>query len=1541
MKKRYIFNNSDPGFTKVKNNKNKWRDKKIIFTKHLCPILLSKNRFEKLNVSFNDEIDVRFITKDPKKPIYKNIKTKSRDLIPNIKICKGTQTPTNNVSPIESINKFESNENSTDKMNLPNPKSALPFVKVKLGLANQKLKPCFILADTGATHSILNFETFVKIPQYKSLILPEKAQATIITASNEEVKSIHKARVPFTFKDQLGHQHTIHHIVLVVKNLNHCGYIGNDILSNDSIIKGFFPTYFNLIEPKRRMKVIKIPISQINSSKTISLSAVSDTYLAPHSCQTINVQPISEVPYSIQLVIDEPECQNDLEKPDFSIIPSVQSKQDDDIYTIFINNNSNKYLHISPNTTLAEMTPQKESLNFLQVQSFSDLAQESHESDQSLKMFEVIPCRRHSRIDKIVQYPRLNSLQTTKSNETCSTENNHELSRIETLKNYTEKQLRKDENLTENEKKELLKKLDKDGFFAFPPTSLMEKHTNIFTEIKENSPELTEDQIINKIEIDHIDKQFHSQIKEMLHSNFEIFSKSEFDVKTCPLIELDVELKDEMKNVCLNCRYIPIPMGVRESAQKAIEDMVKADIITPIDKASPIISNILITKKKSGKPRFCLDLRLINHATKKLPCVVTPLQEVFQNFSRNRHHSTLDISNSFFSIPIKENKIPLFSFFDTKRRRYAFKKAPMGYKNSPYFLSAALNKTLQDFANVAIYLDDIVLSTNGTISEHITMVGEILEKLQKANFKIKAEKVQLLKPNLEVLGFCFDGQKFKIPTAKAQAFKEFPVPNTQKKLKSFICAASYFRRLIPRFADKTFTMQGLLKTDHRKFSFTKEALDDFYKLREELSNSAGFYPADPTRTLYMSSDASKNCSSFLLWDKSDTGEERYIAASSRLFTVAERNYSTFKKELVSVLAGLSAFDNILRFSKNLILYVDARSILFLRAAKSSSPMLMRFALAMSCYDLTVVHVPGKEHILPDILSRSLQPQTEADIDPMSELEAKTLLEQLTIPNGFEINKDLLKKYLLDDGLPSLSKKKQKKIKTKAQISDKTFKPELKAERKIKMPQCTPIHPFYRNQLRDLNREKPDFSTKNSLLNAITISDGENTNLDNFKLNSKIITDGQITIDLFRESQKSDEFCKSISIKDALPKEFLMRKGILIKIVNSVEKLVLPKAIFNILVNNLHFSTDGRHSSQTNMLEQIKETYFFPNLAKSLKEITDGCVLCFTMKTSNQKQQKFGKKKYAKTPRQEYCFDIAGGFPNSFGYKYIFIFVDTFSMYCILVPAKNRESQTIKKAFRDSIITPFMKPKRLYGDNEKSLFSKEMSDYCKENDISLSSCAPHSPWSNGLAEKTVHLAKDTLRLYTAQLPNASWSQLLANATNALNKRQLKTGFTPEKLFFGQVLNEDTLFSINTQCRDDKEYINKLSKEIEENKISHIHKRAKNSFCSRSNLNKTRKEHIFKKGQIVTLRDFSIAQIEGGALKQKYLGPFEILEIDQTRHACKLQNINNGYIRRAHLTHLRQFNPSLTANEFTKIPAQNEAKTILKGNQHSYNLRNKRS
>ena len=61
--------------------------------------------------------------------------------------------------------------------------------------------------------------------------------------------------------------------------------------------------------------------------------------------------------------------------------------------------------------------------------------------------------------------------------------------------------------------------------------------------------------------------------------------------------------------------------------------------------------------------------------------------------------------------------------------------------------------------------------------------------------------------------------------------------------------------------------------------------------------------------------------------------------------------------------------------------------------------------------------------------------------------------------------------------------------------------------------------------------------------------------------------------------------------------------------------------------------------------------------------------------------------------------------------------------------------------------------------------------------------------------------------------------------------------------------------------------KKSKELTADKETHMNKRNKNSRISKNFLNKSRNTYEFEQGQTVTLTDFSIAQIEGGALKRK--------------------------------------------------------------------------
>ena len=1451
---------------------------------------------------------------------------------------------TNKVS-INSLADDRRGDAESTQIQIPNPKGVLPFVPTMLGPKDSKTKvDAFMLADSGSTHCILDLNAFKKMTNYEQYIVSHSSTASIVTASKTTVQVAYRAKIPVTFKDARGHLHTVSHMFFIVSGLAHTGYLGSDFLLNTSITRGFYSGYINLVEPIRKLKVVQIPISKMNSNKAIQLFSIVHNIIPPNSCKVIQAYTPEDVPYSLQLLIEEgPDREED---GSFEIIPSLQKKDEDDLYSVVIRNDSDDYYQIDANSRVAQVTPQNGSVNFMQIATLADFVHsDDQQTDQHLKdtMIAMEPCLEHSKDRNLISYPRLNSLRLYRPGERPTDTSEHEIDRLDMVKRFARKRLEDEEDLSQKEKDELISKLESDGYFSYSPSSLMHKHNNV-AEIAEGSKErLTEEEIIAKVDLSHIDSSYHEQILQIIEREIEVFATHEFDLKICPLVTADVELTEEARNSCLNCRFTPIPFALREEVDRAIADMVQAGILCEVDQASPIISNLLVTKKKSGKLRFCLDLRLINHATKKIPCTVTPLMDVFQNFARKQFHSSIDVSNSFFSIPINPKKVPLFSFFDSKRKRYAWRVTPQGWKNSPQFLSQALNTALKDIADASVYCDDIFLSTAGTMEDHINAFGDVLHHLRINNFKIKPEKVQLLKPTIDVLGHCFDGQKFSIPKAKAQGFLEYPKPSTQKKLKGFIAACSFFRRMIPRFSEKTLPMHELIRGDHRKFAWTPTADEAFFNMRKEMASATGFYPADPKRRLYLASDASNYCCSFIIWDLDDDGNQRFIASSSRLFSQTERNYSTFKKEVVSVLAGLSSFDSILRFAEDLMLLVDARSILFLRAAKASSPILTRFALAISCYNLEIRHIKGSEHVLPDVLSRSIEPSTDDNITPMTEKEAEELLTQLTLPNGYNIDRETLKKYLTDDGLPSLRSPKKKAVQTTAKIDSTTFKPAIKRERKIKMPKTTAIHPFYKQQRRELQEQQPDFSTADSLLNTIQIvePDTHREILEkSLQLNGKILSDGLITLELFKECQQSDVFCSDITGKTPIPRGFSVQRGILIKNHQNIDKLVLPESLLPVLINNLHFSMDGRHSSHTNMTDRISETYYLPNLANKLKQVTASCVLCCTQKPAHGKPHSFGKKAYSSSARSEWLFDIACGFNTINGYKYILLFVDSLSMYTIMVPSKTRDSTSILRAIRDHIVVPFMKPQRIYGDNEPALFSREVQTFCTDNHIALTSASPHSPFSNGVPEKTVQLTKDFLRIFTKQT-GESWLKLLPDCATSLNSRRLSTGYTPEKLFFGTSLKEDPLMAKNTICTSEEEFFKTLQRDLFHSINQHITRRTQNAAASRKHANKGRERKTYRLGQLVALKNFALAQIEGGALQSKFTGPYRIKEIDLKEQRCLLESVKDNHTRTAHIMHLQPVEEPTGHGISYKVPIKNEASSLITGVKHSYNLRSHNS
>ena len=127
-----------------------------------------------------------------------------------------------------------------------------------------------------------------------------------------------------------------------------------------------------------------------------------------------------------------------------------------------------------------------------------------------------------------------------------------------------------------------------------------------------------------------------------------------------------------------------------------------------------------------------------------------------------------------------------------------------------------------------------------------------------------------------------------------------------------------------------------------------------------------------------------------------------------------------------------------------------------------------------------------------------------------------------------------------------------------------------------------------------------------------------------------------------------------------------------------------------------------------------------------------------------------------------------------------------------------------------------------------------------------------------------------------------------------------------------------------------------------------KRKQISEKQREHQNKQRIETKYEPGQLVTLRNFDLAEISGGATLSKYTGPYIINTVNANQSTCTLTHLQNGGQKRSHTMHLRPYNPNNQdyplPNKLQNIPLLNQDNTNIQNKpilpfQNRYNLRHR--
>jgi hypothetical protein len=89
-------------------------------------------------------------------------------------------------------------------------------------------------------------------------------------------------------------------------------------------------------------------------------------------------------------------------------------------------------------------------------------------------------------------------------------------------------------------------------------------------------------------------------------------------------------------------------------------------------------------------------------------------------------------------------------------------------------------------------MDDILI-IGETLKEHNSKLRGIFQRLREHNLKIEPDKCEFLKEELNYLGQVVTPEGVRPDENKLKSVVEFPKPNTQKDITSFLGLAGYCR----------------------------------------------------------------------------------------------------------------------------------------------------------------------------------------------------------------------------------------------------------------------------------------------------------------------------------------------------------------------------------------------------------------------------------------------------------------------------------------------------------------------------------------------------------------------------------------------------------------------------------------------------------------------------------------------------------------------------------------------------------------------------
>lgn len=312
---------------------------------------------------------------------------------------------------------------------------------------------------------------------------------------------------------------------------------------------------------------------------------------------------------------------------------------------------------------------------------------------------------------------------------------------------------------------------------------------------------------------------------------------------------------------------------------------------------------VLFVPKKGGELRLCVDYRRLNAITVKDRYPLPSTDMLLDRLSLAKIYSKIDLRWAYHQIRVAEEDV-WKTAFRTRYGLFEYLVMPFGLTNCPATFQRHVNSVLQSFIDhfVIPYLDDILIYSNSE-EEHEDHVRQVLEVLRQNHLYAKSDKCEFHTRKVEYLGFVITPNGVEMDPKKVESVVGWPTPTTVRQIRGFMGFANFYRRFIFNYAHLASPMYALLKKG-ANFEWTEDCQKSFDLLKTKFTSAPILAHFDPDLPTFIETDASEYALGAAMFQTGVNKIKRPLVHCSRTLNPAERNYDTFDKEMLAIVAAL-------------------------------------------------------------------------------------------------------------------------------------------------------------------------------------------------------------------------------------------------------------------------------------------------------------------------------------------------------------------------------------------------------------------------------------------------------------------------------------------------------------------------------------------------------------------------------------------------------------------------------------------------------------